>query len=71
MSGEDIDIAVVKNPMPRVILVGGAIGAAIGVLAAYLWLQRENKGQPLEFKMGDGVKIGALVVALLKNIANV
>ncbi len=71
MSKERKDIAVMNSRSPRWIIIGGAIGAAVGALAAYLWLQREDSGQATEFKLGDGVKIGALVVALLRNIASI
>jgi high-affinity Fe2+/Pb2+ permease len=70
MSKESIDLDTLRDKSPRIIILGGVAGAAIGVLAAYLWLQRTNKGQPAEFNLGEGVKIGALVVALLRNIAN-
>ena len=64
------ELVSVKDQDARVILIGGALGAAVGAMAAFLWLQRKTKGQAAEFNLGEGVKIGALVVALLRNIAN-
>lgn len=54
----------------KAMIVGGVIGAAAGVAAAYMLSQRSKDGQPPEISMGEGVKIGVLVLGLLRSIAN-
>jgi hypothetical protein len=55
---------------PRTMLLGGLIGATIGVLAGYLILQKGENNKPPELTAVDGVKIGVLVFGLLRSIAN-
>ena len=54
----------------KAMIVGGVLGAAAGVAAAYMLSQRSKDGQPPEISMGEGVKIGVLVLGLLRSIAN-
>jgi hypothetical protein len=54
----------------KAMIVGGVIGAAAGVAAAYMLSQRSKDGQPPEISVGEGVKIGVLVFGLLRSIAN-
>jgi hypothetical protein len=54
----------------KAMIVGGVVGAAAGVAAAYMLSQRSKDGQPPEISMGEGVKIGVLVLGLLRSIAN-
>jgi hypothetical protein len=70
MNEEHSEIVAVGNRNSRTLLLGGLIGASVGLLAAYLLLQRSDKNQPVEFSAGEGVKIGVLVFGLLRSIAN-
>lgn len=54
----------------KAMIVGGVIGAAAGVAAAYLLAQRSKDGQPPDISLGEGVKIGVLVFGLLRSISN-
>ena len=54
----------------KAMIVGGAIGAAVGVAAAYMLSQRSKDGQPPKMSVGEGVKIGVLVFGLLRSIGN-
>jgi len=54
----------------KALIIGGVIGAAAGVTAAYLLAQRSKDGQPPEMSVGEGVKIGVLVLGLLRSISN-
>jgi hypothetical protein len=54
----------------KVMVVGGVIGAAAGVAAAYLLSQRSKDGEPPEISVGEGIKIGVLVFGLLRSIGN-
>jgi len=55
----------------KAMIVGGVIGAAAGVTAAYMLAQRSKDGEPPKVSVGEGVKIGVLVLSLLRSIANV
>lgn len=70
MNEEQGEIIAFSNKNSRTLLLGGLIGAGVGLLAVYLLLQRSDKNQPVEFSAGEGVKIGVLVFGLLRSIAN-
>jgi hypothetical protein len=55
----------------KAMIVGGVIGAAVGVTAAYMLAQRSKDDQPPKMSVGEGVKIGVLVFGLLRSIANI
>jgi hypothetical protein len=55
----------------KAMLLGGVVGAAVGVTAAYMLAQRSKDGQPPKMSVGEGVKIGVLVFGLLRSIANI
>jgi len=53
----------------RTLLIGAAIGALTGLGATYLLSQRaEKKGQALTISSGEGVRLGLLVLGLLRQI---
>ncbi len=70
MSAEPGEIVTIENWKPKAILIGGVVGAVVGVAATYLLIQRNDENQPIKFSVGEGVKIGVLVFSLLRSIAN-
>jgi hypothetical protein len=66
---KEITRPTVEEMKPRIMLIGGVLGAAVGVAAAYVLLQRYDESQPPDITMGEGVKIGMLVAGLLRSIA--
>jgi hypothetical protein len=53
----------------RTLLIGGTIGALVGVAAAFLLTKRaEQNGGSLAMTPGKGVKLGVLVAGLLRSI---
>jgi hypothetical protein len=66
----DHDITDMPNWKPKVLIIGGLIGALIGVGAAYLFTQKADDPwtQP-KFTGGDGVKLGLMVLGLLRGVA--
>jgi high-affinity Fe2+/Pb2+ permease len=70
MSQQTSQITTIDNWKPKVLIIGGVIGAAVGITAAYLLTQRGGEEGPPEISAGEGVKLGVLVFGLLRSIAN-
>lgn len=59
-----------ENWKPRVLIVGAVIGAVVGVGAAYLISQQaERSGNKPEISAGSGIRLGLLVLGLLRQVA--
>jgi hypothetical protein len=59
-----------ENWRPKVLIVGAVIGAAVGLGAAYLFSQNaERMGAKPSISSGDGVRLGLLVLGLLRQVA--
>ncbi|HLA99493.1 MAG TPA: hypothetical protein VJL34_13660 [Anaerolineales bacterium] len=59
-----------ENWKTKALLIGTALGAVVGLGAAYLLLQRaERENQKLSISAGEGVKLGVLVFGLLRQVA--
>lgn len=69
MSEETKALAATDNWRSRALIIGGVLGALVGVAAAYLYIQRAQEEEKLEISAGEGVKIGVLVLGLLRSIA--
>ncbi len=70
MGKETKAITTTDNWGPKALVIGGAIGAAVGVAAAYLLVQRARAEGAPKMSVGEGVKIGVLVFGLLRSITN-
>jgi hypothetical protein len=70
MTEKALQAEVVSNWKPKALIIGGVIGAVAGLTAAFLYIQRvEDDKEPPKISVGDGVKIGVLVLGLLRSIA--
>lgn len=60
------------NWKSRTILIGAVLGAAAGLIAAYILVQRasETKQAP-KLNAGDGVKVGLGVLGVLRLISDI
>ncbi|RCK72129.1 MAG: hypothetical protein ANABAC_2110 [Anaerolineae bacterium] len=59
-----------KNWKTTTLVLGGVIGALVGLSAAYLLIQRAEKEQGrLQMNAGEGIKLGLLVLGLLRQVA--
>jgi drug/metabolite transporter (DMT)-like permease len=57
--------------MARTLAIGAGIGALTGMAAAFLLNRRAAREEiELKFTPGDGIKIGLLVLGLLRSIAS-
>lgn len=58
------------NRKAKTLLIGAVVGALVGVSAAYLMIQRADKeGGNLQIGTGEGIKLGLLVLGLLRQVA--
>lgn len=56
-----------NNWKTKTLLIGGVIGAVIGVIGALVLVQQADKAQSRpQLTAGDGVKVGLGVLAVLK-----
>lgn len=54
----------------KFLLIGGVMGALTGLLGAYLLIQNaERREITPELSAGEGVKLGVLVLGLLRQVA--
>jgi hypothetical protein len=59
-----------ENWKPRVLILGAVLGALVGVGAAYLISQQaERSGKKPEMSAGAGIRLGLLVLGLLRQVA--
>ncbi|MFN7036920.1 MAG: hypothetical protein ACK4SN_11205 [Bellilinea sp.] len=60
------------NWKTKTIVIGGLIGAAAGIIAALLLIQRAEENQQMpRLTAGDGVKVGVGVLGLLRLISDI
>jgi hypothetical protein len=59
-----------KSWKTKTLILGGLIGALVGLSAAYLLVQRAEKEHGrLQMNAGEGIKLGLLVLGLLRQVA--
>ncbi len=60
------------NWKTKTLLIGAAVGLAIGLLGAYIVIQRSEQLETLpEVSAGDGVKVGLGVLGVLRLISDI
>ena len=65
----DMDQAA-DNWKTKTMLIGGVLGALIGVGGAYLLIQNaERQGNVVSVTAGDGVKLGLMLMGVLRQVA--
>ena len=72
MAADQVSMAVdeIENWKPKVLLIGAVIGAVVGVGAAYLFVQQaEQEGSKPSMSTGEGIRLGLLVLGLLRSVA--
>ncbi len=58
------------NTRTRTILISVLIGAATGLVAGVMWNRRAEEEGTTEITAGDGVKLGVMIVGLLRAISS-
>ena len=55
----------------NILLIGAALGAVTGLVAALLLIQRSEKNeQPPQISAGEGVKLGMSIMTMLRSIVD-
>lgn len=58
------------NPKPMILIVGGMIGALMGLGTAYLFIQRAEREQRMpSLSIGEGIKLGLVALGAMKQVA--
>ena len=71
MSDNMQNITEYQNWRQKALIAGVIVGAVVGLGAAYLFVQRaEDPGSRPSFTTGDGVKLGLIVLGLLRQVAD-
>jgi hypothetical protein len=61
---------VTANPKPKILILGGIIGALMGLGAAYLFIQRaERENRALSLSPSEGIKLGLVALSAMKQFA--
>lgn len=56
---------------PKIFIIFGISGALVGLLAAYLFIQNtEDSEETPHFTAGKGLRVGLLLLGLIRNIAD-
>jgi hypothetical protein len=54
----------------KVLVIGGVIGGLVGVGTAHLLVQRaEREGQELKLGTGEGIRLGLMVLGMLRQVS--
>jgi len=67
------EIIETENWLPKVLVTGAVIGALVGIGAAYLYTQQAKREEGYEapsMSAGEGVKLGLLLLGLLRSVAD-
>jgi hypothetical protein len=60
-----------RNWVVRTLVIGGVVGALVGLGAAYILVKRaEDSGENPQLTTGEGVQLGLGVLGLLRLIAS-
>jgi hypothetical protein len=53
------------------LIIGTVMGILVGAVAAFMYVQQHDKenGKAPEFSIGDGVKLGVMVLGMMRGIA--
>lgn len=70
MATNDEGIEATEGWQNRILVSGAIIGAIVGVGGAYLLVQNaEKRGQQVEVTTGKGLRLGLLLLGLLRQVA--
>jgi hypothetical protein len=60
----------ITNLKPKILAIGGLIGAVMGLGAAFLLIQRaERENRPPSLSAAEGIKLGLVALGAMKQVA--
>ena len=65
----DLKIKEYQNWRTKTLILGTAMGAVVGLVGAYLFVNQAEEGTQPEITGGDGVRLGLLILGLLRQVA--
>ena len=58
------------NPKPKILIIGGLVGALMGLGAAFLLIQRaERENRTPSLSPAEGIKLGLVALGAMKQVA--
>lgn len=70
MTENDTLETIIANPKPKILILGGIIGALMGLGAAFLLIQRaERENRALTITPAEGIKLGLVALGTMKQFA--
>ena len=68
---DETEIVLHESWKTKTLVIGAILGTLVGLGGAYLLIQGyERQGKKVSVSAGEGVKLGILVMGLLRQIAN-
>jgi hypothetical protein len=70
MEEKALEVPQGKNWKPKVMIVGGVMGALVGLAGSFLLVKNAEKtGEEIEISFPEWVRLGLLILSLLRSIA--
>ena len=70
MAENEMIEVIATNPKPKILIIGGLIGALMGLGAAYLLIQRAEREQRTpSLSIPEGIKLGLVALGAMKQVA--
>jgi hypothetical protein len=71
MDEKELEIPQGKNWKPTVLIIGGLMGALVGLAGSFLLVKNaEKSGEDIEITFPELVQLGLLILGTLRSIAN-
>ena len=70
MADKAVEVTSKQNWKTKALLAGAVLGVCVGVAATYILIQNMDEEKQGKITAGEGVKLGVLVLGLLKSIAS-
>ena len=70
MVENEMEAEVTTNPKPKILIIGGLIGALMGLGAAFMFIQRAERENRLpSISIAEGIKLGLVALGAMKQVS--